>query len=339
MKALCYCMPGLEYIDVPEPKVARPTDVKIKIDYASICGSDGHILDGAFDPLLKTLGKPPFLFGHEMSGHIVEMGDGCNVKGLKVGDNVVFYFQRYCGKCHSCRNGNEAMCSGIITQIGVYNDYMVVDEQQVYKLPADIGLREACLTEPVSVALRGVDRAEIKPGNSVAVFGASGIGLLTLQLARLSGGCRLTAIEPVQGKRDLAAKMGADHVLDPTVPDFMDQVKALTDGRGFDRVIECAGVKSAAVPAFEILAPSGILVYTSTHHYEYRMPLSLYQMFEKEAVIKGVYQSPYTLPRAVELLGRLNLKDVIAMEFPFDKGKEAFAEQKKGIHPKIIIKL
>lgn len=339
MKTLCYMKPGLEFVDMPEPRVERPTDVKIQIKYASICGSDGHILEGAFDPVLESMGEPPYQFGHEMSGVITELGDGCNTKGLKVGDQVIFYFVRYCGKCHNCRSGHEATCTGVMQQIGVYNEYTVVDEQQVYKLPKGMDMREACLTEPVSVALRGVERAEILPGQSVAVFGASAIGLLTLQIARLSGGCPLIAIEPVEGKRKLALNLGADEALDPTAEDFMDRVMELTDGRGFDRVIECAGVRGAAVPAFEILAKSGTLVYTSTHHFEYRMPLSLYELYEKEAVIKGVYQSPYSLPRAVSLLPRLNLKDIISAEYPFDQAKEAFAEQKKGIHPKIIIKL
>lgn len=339
MRAFCYMKPGLEYKELPDPQVTGPTDVKIKMSYASICGSDAHILQGAFDDVFDSFGTPPpFLFGHEASGVITEMGDGCNTKGLKVGDHVIFYFLKYCGKCHYCRTGNEAHCTGVRTDIGVYNEYMVVDEQQVYKLPEGMDMRLACLAEPTSVALHGIDRAQVKPGMSMAIFGGSAIGLLTLEVARLSGAVPIVCIEPVESKRQLALKLGADYVLDPAQEDFMEQVMKITKGRGFDRVMECAGHPSCPEPAFEILAKGGTLTITATHGPDYRMPLNCYEGYNKEATIKFVLQSEYALPRTVELLPRLELEGIITAEFPFEQTIEAFKEQATGKHPKVIIR-
>lgn len=110
MRAVCYLRPGLAVLDRPEPQIKRPCDVKIKIGYASLCGSDPHILEGAFDYAYPG-GKGPYIIGHESSGVITELGEGCRVKNLKIGDRVVFYFQQYCGSCHYCRGGQGHLCS------------------------------------------------------------------------------------------------------------------------------------------------------------------------------------------------------------------------------------
>lgn len=337
MRAVCYLKPGLAVMDRPEPMVKKPDDVKIKIAYASICGSDGHILEGAFDYAYPD-GKGPFIIGHESSGTITELGEGCRAKGLKVGDRVVFYFQHYCGKCHYCRSGQENLCSNLRPNMRGMCDYVVVNEQQVYRVPDEIPLRLACLAEPVSVCLRGTDLAGIKPGLSVCVFGGGAIGLLTAQLARLSGARPLVVCEPVEAKRALALEMGADYALDPTAGDFTQRVQDITGGRGFDVVLECAGIAGAAEPAFNVLGRGGTLVYTSTHHPDYRMPFNLNALWQKEATIRGVYQSPYLLERAVTMLPRLGLEKLITAEFDSADAEKAFAAQKTGQHAKIILR-
>ena len=338
MKAVCYLKPGLELLERPEPRIKRPIDVKIKIAYASICGSDGHIVEGMHDYAYPDE-KKPYIIGHESSGIIEELGEGCGVKGLKVGDHIVFYFQLYCGKCRYCRNGKENLCANIRTNMKGMSEYVVVDEQQVYKIPDGIPLRLACFAEPVSVCLRGIDLAEISIGESVCIFGGGAIGLLSLQLARLSGAGLLVLCEPVEEKRALALELGADAVIDPTSEDFQDRVRRITGGYGFDKVIECAGISSAAPIAFEALGRGGTLVYTSTHHPDYRMPLDLYSLFYKEATIRGVYQSPYAMNRAIAMLPHLVLDKLITAQYPIENVKKAFADQKSGKHIKIVLSI
>ena len=114
---------------------------------------------------------------------MVELGKNATSKGLKVGDKVALYYNCYCGKCHFCNIGKQHLCENIDVTLGFMSDYVVVDEQQVYKLPEDMDMKKAALTEPVSICLHGVDMCRIKPGDTVAVSGGGGIGNLTMQLA------------------------------------------------------------------------------------------------------------------------------------------------------------
>lgn len=135
---------------------------------------------------------------------------------------------------------------------------MVVDEQQVYKLPEDMDMKKAALTEPVSICLHGVDMCRIKPGDTVAVSGGGGIGNLTMQLARLSGGTRVTLFEPIAWKREAALKAGADYVLDPLAPDFHEKAMKITDGYGFDVIFECSGAKSTIASCYDLMSRGGV---------------------------------------------------------------------------------
>ena len=98
MKSVCYVKPGVAYVEMPEPQIVNADDVKIKIAYSSICGSDLHIMSGIFDDYLPAA----YPLGHEASGVITELGPGATVKGLKVGDRVTYYYNHYCGQCYYC---------------------------------------------------------------------------------------------------------------------------------------------------------------------------------------------------------------------------------------------
>lgn len=212
MKQIVYTKPGVALIDLPEPQIQRDNDVKIKVAYASVCGSDLHVLHGHYDELLPA-GAP---MGHEASGYVAELGPAATTKGLTIGDKVTYYFNEYCGTCHYCRNGKEHFCLNVRRDTAAMSEYMVVSEQQVYKLETDADMAAAALIEPVSVCLHGIDMCRIKAGTTVAVFGGGGIGQIMMQLARLSGAVSFTMIEPITAKRETARKLGADHIIDPS---------------------------------------------------------------------------------------------------------------------------
>ena len=107
MKAVKYLRPGIALVDVEEPQLEKADDVKIKIEYASICASDVHMINGEWDWQFEGTR----LVGHEAAGEIVELGPEATLKGLKIGDKDTFYFNEYCGKCFYCRNGQEHLCS------------------------------------------------------------------------------------------------------------------------------------------------------------------------------------------------------------------------------------
>jgi 2-desacetyl-2-hydroxyethyl bacteriochlorophyllide A dehydrogenase len=328
--------PGLSLVETPEPQITRPEEVKIKIHYASICASDIHLLEGQFDFLVPDGGC---LVGHESAGEIVELGPEAIIKGLKVGDKVTYYFNGYCGSCFYCRNGQEQLCEHIRMNAEAMSEYVVCSEQQTHKLPDNVSTLKGCIAEPVSVCLHGVDLLNIKSGTNAAVYGAGGIGLIMQQLIKLAGATNITVIEPVPGKRDTALSLGADHVLDPTDPEFSAKVRQITDGRGFQSIMEASGNPKAAESAIAEIARGGTIVYFSLYPQNYKLELDMFQLFLKEITIRGVFQSPYVFPRVMGILPKLNLDAITAKVFPIDDVEGAFAAQKSGLYPKIVFKV
>lgn len=324
----------LELDDVPESEVG-PEDVKVKVEYTSICGSDPHIVEGRL-----PVSYPPRIMGHEMSGTVVELGEKANTKGLKVGDRVTGNPVLYCGTCEYCRNGLEHYCLKlpILFPPGSMSEYVVWNEQQIFKLPEEISMEEGCLTEPVSVSLRGIDLAEIRPGTTVAILGAGGIGQLLVQLSLLAGATTVLVSEPVESKRKLAEEMGADHVVDPTQEDLWAYTMKVTANKGFDVVIEASGAEAAAEKAVELAGKAGLVEFFAVYAMNYSFPLKPFDLYSKELTLRGVFMSPYLFPRAVALLPRLKLKPLISEVFPLDQVVEAFEAVKSGENVKVLIK-
>lgn len=335
MKALCYMKPGIEIRDVAEPQITNLDDVKIEINYASICASDKHIIEGDFDAATAA----GSIIGHEASGIVIELGKEATAKGLKVGDRVTYYFNQYCGKCYYCRNGQEHLCSNIKGYSTAFSEYVVCNEQQVHKLPDSVDLLKGCMSEPVSVCLHGVDMANITPGSTVAVYGGGGIGMIMVQLVKLAGATNITLIEPVEEKQQIGKRLGADYVLSPMDSSFAKRVAQITDGRGFDSIIEASGSPKAAESAFETIGRGGTIVYFSLYPSGYQLSVDMFSLFFKEVTLRGVFQSPYVFPRVMAILPKLDLSDLTAKIFPLDKGIEAFECQKAGKHPKIVLKI
>ena len=324
----------LEVEDVPEQAVG-PEDVKIKVEYTSICGSDPHIVDGKL-----PVSYPPRIMGHEMSGTIVELGEQANTKGLKVGDRVTGNPVRYCGVCDYCRNGLEHYCLKLAVYFppGTMAESVVWHEQQVFKLPDSISFEEGCLTEPVSVCLRGIDLADIKEGSTVAILGLGGIGQILLQLALLSGASQVVVADPVESKRNIALEMGADLAFDPLVEDMWATTMKVTNNRGFDTVIEASGNTDSAKSAIDMVGKAGTMVYFAVYPMNFELPIKPFDLYARELTVRGVFMSPYLFPRTIAILPKLKLRPLVSKIYPLDEVVEAFEEQKRGQNIKILIK-
>jgi len=219
--------------DAPEPPLGDE-QVKIKVAYCSICGTDPHQIE--HNVRGQTL---PFGLGHEMSGVVVEVGPGAVRHGFRPGDRVAGNFLHFCGTCDPCRSGNPGMCEFAEgSNQPCLAEYVSWHESQVYRLPDGISLKQGCLLEPVSVAVMAVDRLAPVIGQRVAISGGGPIGLLLLQQMRMMGAVDLTLIEPIGYRRDLALKYGADHVVDPFGQDVAEAAAAATGGRGYDIVVD-----------------------------------------------------------------------------------------------------
>lgn len=324
----------VEVVDLPEKEMGDE-DVKIRVAYCGICGGDPRKVEGLFDL------EPPFGLGHEVCGTIEAMGPRANRshRDLQVGDRVAGNFIHYCGTCYYCLNGQEQFCEngGFSAEPGMA-ETVVWHESQTWKVPDEIPFEHACLLEPLSVAIRIADKSNIKVGNRVAIFGGGVIGLLAAQVMKRYGATDLTLFEPVEGRRAVAKPMGADHALDPRSVDVVEEAMAITDGRGYDVVVETSGAPAAAVAAYQIANRGATVLYIAAYPDGYELPVPLTYLFgPKELTFSGVFRSPYVFPRAVQLLPTMDLEPLDLGIFPMDQVQEAFVAQVRQMHSKILI--
>ena len=323
----------IEVRDVPEDPVG-PEDVKIKVAYCAICGSDPHLVEGIF-------GWPvPYGMGHEVSGVITEVGEKATKKGLKVGDRVAGNFLKFCGTCYYCQNGQQQFCEHADeSNHPGFSETLVWHESQVYKLPDSVSLKKGCLLEPVSIAVRAMDKAELRFGQRVLVSGGGPIGLLITQCLKKAGATELTLSEPIAERRELALRFGAKNVIDPIKENIRDAAERITGGRGFDVVFDCTGSTKAVYDLPFVTAKGGKLIYSAMYPNDFEMPLNLYKFcYYNELTITGMYVAPYAFPRAAQMLPELDLAPLTTKVFELEDAVAAFDAQVSGKYPKILIR-
>jgi len=321
---------ALTEVDIPEVGFEK---VKLRIKYCALCATDFHVL---FHDLFNR--PAGFGLGHELSGIIEELGPGAARYGLQVGDKVVAFPLIFCGRCAFCKRGQTQYCiDKQAARFPGFAEYAVCDVSQVYKIPHDADLKSYALVEPMTCAMRCIDNADIEIGKTVAISGVGGIGLIMLNLILLRGGAQVTAIDPVPVKRETALQMGAAQVIDPTTEDVAARAMELTDGRGFDVVIEASGAAAAVPACLKMLAHCGTVAYFGVYPMDYELPVNLFDLYNKEGRIVTAFVNKDIVPRAIQLVPRMSMDLLIGKVMPLDEIEQAFAEFKKSIYPKIVI--
>lgn len=323
----------IDVVDYPEQKLG-PEDVRLRVAYSAICGSDPHLAEGFFGT------DVPIGLGHELSGVVEAVGERAHRNGLQVGDRVAGNFLRFCGTCPPCRDGRQQFCE----HIQDYNrpgmaETVTWHESQVYKLPDNVTLLQGCLLEPTSVAVRIADKTRIRVGDRVAVCGGGPIGQLTLQVLKMHGATSLTMIEPIGERRDMALRSGADHVIDPVHEDLGERADEITEGRGYDVVVDASGSTRAVAGLLDIATKGGTVVYGAMYPHDFEMPLNLSDhLYLQELTLTGVFVSPYAFPRALQVLPHLSLDDLTQAVFDLEDAQEAFAVHLSGRYPKVVLR-
>jgi (R,R)-butanediol dehydrogenase/meso-butanediol dehydrogenase/diacetyl reductase/L-iditol 2-dehydrogenase len=327
--------------DVPEPECG-PDRVKVKLKYCGVCGTDPEILEDRFG-LMK--GRPPrqgdsgpAIIGHEATGTIVEVGKDSKM-GYKVGQRVSMNFRSACGLCYYCRNKMEHFCTNAIGATGAYAEYAVYHEAAIYPIPDDMTWERAALLEPVSIAVHTMDQANITPGKSVVITGAGPIGLLALELTKMSGATKIMVSEPIAFKREVAKKLGADVVIDPTKEDLVKAGKEFTDGRGFDTVIEASGNLGAARQSLLLADKGGTVVWAAVYAYDKEISINPFYMYANELSIRSVFIAPYSFPRALAVLPKIHSDSIITDIFDLKDVVAAFEKHKQGKSIKTLLKM
>lgn len=331
MKQLWFVDEGkIDLIDVDIPKV-KSNQVKVKVAYAALCATDVHQVT------MGVLGAvPPMPLGHEASGIIEEASPEAVKAGYEVGDKVALFPVTYCGKCENCKKGMTQYCINA-ESTGAFAEYVVTDISAIYKIPQNASLESYALVEPTNCTLRAMDLAPIKHGSTVAIAGVGGIGSIMLNQILLSGASKITAIDPVPEKRELALAMGAAHVIDPFNEDVVKRAMEITDGAGFNSVFEVSGSPKGAETPLKILAKCGTAIYFAVFPPEFKMPLNLYDLYMKEGRIQTVFTSHSIMHRSINIIERMQTDKIIGKIIPLKDAVESFDVFNLSIYPKILL--
>ena len=322
--------------DLPTPH-AGPGELVLRNQVCGVCGTDVHIYHG--EPGSADV-NPPVVLGHEYSGEVVEVGKG--VTGFAVGDHVTVDPNIYCGHCAYCQNGKKQLCPSMeaigVTRDGGFAQYSRIPASQAFKLEPTVPWEAAAMAEPLACCLHGIDLAGIQVGDKVCVVGGGAIGLLMVQLAKLSGASQIVLSEPNEKRRQVGLQLGANTALDPTRPDAQEAFAQVLGG-GANVVIECVGNVPAVKSAFQFAGKGATVLLFSVPKVDATFDLPLFDVYKKELTIKGSFVNPDTHARAVALInsGKVDFGPIITHRFTLDQLPEAIAMQMSDASIKVVV--
>jgi 2-desacetyl-2-hydroxyethyl bacteriochlorophyllide A dehydrogenase len=322
--------PGQLRLEDVEVRPPASDEALVRIVASGICGSDVHAVHHSFD-----MWEPPVTLGHEGIGTVEEPGR--DVVTAEVGDLVAIAPSLSCGSCTHCREGEELLCSRRSIHDGALADFATVPGAVLYPIPEEVPWRAAVLVEPLSCVLHAVSLAGIRPGEWVAVVGAGPVGLLAAQVACLHGAYVLVS-EPNRQRRQLALSLGADAAVDPEAADPAELALELTAGVGIDRVIEAAGAARSIQTSINLARRGGTVVLMGVASKETQIHLRPYDLYQRELTIRGSFIRRFDFQRAVRMLDRLRLEELVTDEFALERVHDAIGNVAAGRGVKTVVR-
>lgn len=340
MKAVAFVAPGnLEVRDFPEPEPAEG-EVVVDVAYSGICGSDIHEYT-SHQPSMRAAGVFQPIMGHEFTGVISALGAG--VTALSIGDPVVVHPGGSCGNCYYCNSDLSNLCADQVgtgyRKPGGYAERVAVRATQTVSLPDASWLERAALTEPLGVALRGLNRGGLQPGETVFIAGAGPIGLLALLCARVKEAGPIIVSEPAETRRQLAKRLGADDVVDPANVASV-QVRELTGGLGADLSIEAVGISATMNDCLAATRRAGRVVVAGVFDEPFTVNL-LYLIIQEQSIIGTFgYANEFQEARDLIVSGAIDVAPLISGHVGLDELPEAFAglAADRGNYQKVLLR-
>ena len=341
---------SIETVELEDPKAG---EVLIKVAAAGVCHSDWHVVEGlSYFPM-------PIICGHEGAGVVEAAGEG--VTRVQPGDHATLSFRANCGSCFYCQHDKPNLCefytpvlrSGlqkdgtsrislrgepihIMTGLGCFAEYVVIPEEACVPIRSDVPLEVAALVGcAVSTGVgAAMYTADVRPGESVAVYGAGGVGLNIIMGAALCGADPIIAVDTNSTKMEIAREFGATHTLysEDTVP----QIQALTSGRGADHVFESVGLQALQETAFDATRPGGTLTLVGLTPVGSGTNLPGAIITRTEKVIRGSFYGSVLpqrdFPMFLDLYsnGKLKLDELVTRRYGLDEINEAYANMLTG---------
>lgn len=320
-------------------------DVKIKVKYCGICGSDIHKLQ------TRWKYSYPAVMGHEFSGEVVEIGS--QVTKFKVGDRVAAIPFLPCKNCRYCEQGQFSMCDDykmIGTHFyGGFAEYCTVPEENLISI-GNLDYKKASFIEPLAVVMHSILGINIQLGDSVLVLGAGTIGMLTMQAAKAAGASKLIVVDIDDTKLDKALELGANYVINSIKENLQEKVEEFTDGIGVDISLECAGSPITQEQALMFTRKSGKVGYTGIAYKDVVIREEAFEsIFRKELTLKGFWNS-YSAPfpgrewiNAVNLIAedRVKVDSFVSHVYGIEEVNKAFEMilNKTEVYNKVLIEL
>jgi 6-hydroxycyclohex-1-ene-1-carbonyl-CoA dehydrogenase len=327
---------GLKLEETPVPKVG-PGEVLIQVAACGVCHTDLHYIEHG----VPTFKKPPLVLGHEASGVVAECGAG--VSNVRMGERVLIPAVLSCGKCGFCRVGRENICADMRMLgnhfDGAYAEFVGVPAKDVLHLPESIPLEEAAIiADAISTPYHAVrNRARVRPGDTVVVFGCGGVGINAVQLAAAAGGY-VIAVDLSDRKLDWARQFGAAATINPTTVERVSkEVRTLTGG-GADIAMEVIGNPRTIEEAFECVRIGGRLVVVGYTHEAVSIVAGKI-MFKEIEVLGSLGCRPVDYVPLIRMVeqGRIDLKRQVTHRFRLEEIGKAFEVMKEGVSLRSIV--
>lgn len=336
----------LEVLDDVEAVGFGPGKVKLRIRATGLCHSDVSAMSG-------VLPQPaPFIPGHEGAGEVVDVGDG--VTGLSAGDRVLVCWLPACGDCPSCKRGQTHLClAGFMNAgtpnfkrpggdvfgfagTGTFTEEVVVGAGCAVPIPDDVPFEIAALIGcGVTTGLgAAINTAQVEAGSSVAVIGCGGVGISTIQGARVQGAAQIIAVDPVASRREAALRFGATEAVAPG--ELADAKQRVTGGEGFDYVFEVVGKSATARTAYENTRRGGTLCVVGAGAMDDTFQVNMFELFfDEKRILPSMYGGGDVLrsyERAIALwrAGRIDLESMITHRVRLDGINDALDQMRTG---------
>lgn len=331
--------PGkIEFRDVPVPKV-KEGQVLVKIKRIGICGSDIHVYHGK-----HPYTSYPVVQGHEVSGEIVKLTDGGS--NFKEGDKVTIQPQIVCGRCYSCKHGQNHICDNLkvmgFQATGMASEYFAVDLKKVLKLPENISYDHGALVEPLAVAVHALKRGGDIKRRKILVLGAGPIGNLVAQAANGMGAQSVMITEISDYRLNIARECGINYCLNSKTQDIGEKLINTFGEDKADLILECVGINTTTEQAIANARKGTDIIVVGVFAEKATVDLGLVQDRELRLIGTLMYQEE-DYRKAIELIeeSKVKLDPIITEHFPFEDYLEAYKyiEEKKDKIMKVMIKL
>ncbi|WP_422342671.1 Zn-dependent alcohol dehydrogenase [Parasphingorhabdus sp.] len=346
----------LEIEDVTISKPG-PHEVLIRTAACGLCHSDLHFIDGSYPHPL------PAIPGHEAAGIVEAVGS--EVRTVAVGDAVISCLSAFCGHCEFCVSGRMSLCLGADTRraegeapritrpdgspvaqmlnLSAFAEQMLIHEHACVRIDPDMPLDRAAVIGCAVTTGAGTifNACAVTPGETVAVVGCGGVGLATINAAKIAGAGRIIAADPIPEKRELALKLGATDTVDALADDAAAQILDLTKG-GVDHAIEAVGRPSSGELAVGSLKRGGTATILGMMPLDHQVGLSAMDLLsgkKLQGVLMGENRFPVDIPRLVDfyLRGLLDLDSIVAETIPLEQINDGFEKMKKGDAARSVI--